>query len=97
MNLKFNNRDNPFPFYVCFGRNEYFFAKMQWFLYKKFNKTRIIPCGRTRKNSYLCCCQPIEKEYCYLSEDKKRVYCKCCNHERVSSNRAIDLDHLHDF
>ena len=32
---------------IYFERNTKFFAKIEWFLYKTFNKKRTIPCGRT--------------------------------------------------
>lgn len=97
MNLKISNRDNPLPFYVCFGKNEYFFAKMQWLLYKKLNKMRSIPCGRTKKDKFLCCCQPLDKEHCYLSSDKHGAYCKCCGHIKFTSNKKIDLNNIGEW
>lgn len=36
-------------------RNAEFFAKVEWVLYKVFKIKRSVPCGRTRKENYLCC------------------------------------------
>lgn len=88
--IKCSTRTNPLPFYISIGKNEYFFAKLQWILYKKFGIKRSIPCGRTEKDKYLCCCQPIDSKHCYLSKDRKRAFCKCCNSERILSSNPIE-------
>jgi hypothetical protein len=92
--IQCSTRTNPLPFYISVGKNEYFFAKLQWLLFKKFGIKRSIPCGRTEKDRYLCCCLPLEKEYVYLNKDKTKAYCKCCGSLRIMSNRPIDLNNL---
>ena len=74
-------------------RNAVFFAKVQWMLYKAFGIRRKNPCGRTKRDSFLCCCQPkFDSEYCYLNKDGTEAYCKCCGSIRMRSSRKIDLD-----
>jgi hypothetical protein len=93
--MTYRNRKNFLPFNISINRNEYFFAKLEWFLYEKFNKKRSIPCGRTEKDKYLCCCQPLKEKYCYISEDKHKAYCKCCGHVKYLSSEEIeDIDNL---
>ena len=72
-------------------------VEIQWLLYKFFNKNRIIPCGRAEKDKYLCCCQPLTKEYIYLNKDKTKAYCKCCGSLRIMSNHKINFDNLCDY
>ena len=81
---------------IYFERNTKFFAKIEWWLYKNFNKKRSIPCGRTKKDSYLNCCQPFDDEHCYLSEDKTSAFCKCCNKTKIISNHPINLKNIWD-
>ena len=97
MKIKINCRDNPFPLAINISKNEYFFAKIEWFLYKYFNKMRSIPCGRTKKDKFLCCCQPLDKEHCYLSSDKTEAYCKCCGHLKLMSTEKINLDNIGEW
>ena len=82
----------PIKFYA--ELNGSWFAAIEWKLYKWFNIKRKNSCGRSRKHDYLCCCQPIDKEHCYLSEDKKTLYCKCCDRERIISSEIIDIDNI---
>lgn len=77
------------PFNIYIERNPHFFAQIEWFLYSKFNKKRSIPCGRTKKDRFLCCCQPRLEERCYYNEDHTEIYCKCCNSIRGLSNYPI--------
>lgn len=83
---------NLFPLKIHIYRNNLFFADIQWILYKKFKKKRTIPCGRIKKTSFLCCCQPIDSEHCYYNDNHTEVYCKCCDSIRITSNTIIDLD-----
>ena len=50
---------------------------------------RNYPCGRTKKDKYLCCKRPISSKSSYLSKDKKEVYCKYCNSIQMSSSEPI--------
>lgn len=78
-------------------RNEKFFAKIQWFLYKHFDIKRTVPCGQTKKNKYLWCAQPTDEVHCYYSkEDKTEVRYKCCNQLKIMSNQPIDLKKIHE-
>lgn len=70
-------------------RDEYFWAKIDWLLYKFFGKTRSIPCGRTKKDSFLCCCLPTNDKTCYISDDKHKIICKVCGHTHVMCNYII--------
>lgn len=80
------------PFEIYIDKNTKFFAEIAWLKYKYFKKTRDIPCGRTKKDKYLCCCQPWLKERIFLSEDKKTCYCKVCNSVHILSNQEIDIN-----
>ena len=83
--------------YINSERNHHFFAKIEWELYKLFGKKRTIPCGRTKKDKYLNCCQPLDEEHVYLNDDGTEVYCKCCGHIKMMSNYKIDLKNLYSF
>lgn len=90
-------KNNFLPINIYINRNEKFFARIQWFLYKHFNIKRTIPCGQTKKNKYLYCAQPTDEEHCYYSkEDKTEVRCKCCNKLKIMSNRPINLKKIHE-
>ena len=69
-------------------------VEIQWLEYKYFHKTRTIPCGRTKQNKYLCCCQPFIPKRMYLSENKEECYCKVCNYIKISANHSIDMNNL---
>lgn len=85
-----------FPITISIRRNPIFFAKIQWWLYKKFNIKRSIPCGRTKKERRYSCYQPIDKEHCFLNEDGTEVYCRCCGYTRILSTHPIDLEKVYD-
>lgn len=61
------------------------------FIYKSFYGP--YPCGRTSKDSYLCCTRPINKWTSYLSKDKTKVYCRFCNSIKMMSSTPIDINH----
>ena len=86
-----------FPIYVIVGVNEPFFANIQWYLYKYFHIKRDRPCGRNKKDSYLCCRQLVLPERMRLSEDGKECFCKVCGSKRISSNQQIDLKEWINF
>lgn len=88
-------KNNFLPIKIYISRNEKFFAKIEWFLYKHFGIKRTIPCGQTKK--YIYCAQPTDEEHCYYSkEDKTEVRCKCCNTVKIMSNRPINLRKIHE-
>ena len=47
------------------------------------------PCGRTKKNSYLCCMRPMTEKSVYYSSDRKKVFCKYCNSLKILSSSPI--------
>lgn len=81
-----------FPLRVYIHRNEYFFANVQWLLFKWFGKKRTISCGRTKKDKHLCCCQPLVEDRVYFNEDRTQVYCKCCDSIRLWTTKPIKLN-----
>lgn len=83
--------------YIDTERNHKFFAKIEWELYKRFGKKRTIPCGRTKKDKYLNCYQPLDEEHVYLNKDKTEAYCKCCGSIKMMSNYEINLKNPYDF
>lgn len=93
--MKMKNKYLPIKIYIC--KNTRFFAEIDWILYKCFKKKRINPCGRSKKDKHLCCCQPMKKERLYLSEDKTKCFCKVCNKYRIFSSQPINLDNLWYF
>lgn len=85
------------PVNIYISRNTKFFARVEWFFYKKFKRARTIPCGRTKKEKFLSCCQPIDEEHCYQSVDGTKAYCKCCNSIRIYASRPFDLNDPFEF
>ena len=65
-------------------------VEIQWLLFKCFFLQRTIPCGRTKKDSYLCCQQPMKNNRVYFTPDYKCCYCKVCNSVRIMANRPIN-------
>ena len=88
-NMKYSSfYEGKYP--IRIERNPYFFARVQWVLYKIFGIKRSVPCGRRKNEKYLCCCQPYLSERVYLSEDKKSIICKVCGSVKMSSNIPIE-------
>lgn len=79
-----------FPITIDIRRNPYFFAKIDWLLWKLFKRKPKQPCGRRRKEKYLCCCQPLDNDRVYLEDDGKKAICKCCGSCRIMSNHPLD-------
>lgn len=90
--MKISNKYLPFEVYIDI--NKRFFAEVDWFLYKHFGKKRTVPCGRSKKDKYLCCSQPPKADRVYFSDDKTEGYCKVCGHLRIMSNHPLDLEHI---
>lgn len=61
-----------FSITIDIRRNPYFFAKIDWLLWRLFKRKPKHPCGRRRKERYLCCCQPLDNDRVYLSNDGKK-------------------------
>lgn len=78
------------PVKIFVYRNNDFFAKKDWLLYKHFGKTRSIPCGRCKEESEMCCCLSPTKENSYISADGKSIICKVCGNVHVLSSSIID-------
>ena len=94
-------RRHLFPLGISIYRDEYFFAKLEWFLYKFFGKKRDIPCGRKKGEDRMCCCQPWIDERVYIvdsSSNETVAICKCCGKVRATSNSHFDsLKDLNEF
>lgn len=75
-------------------RNDNAFAKIQWYLYKFFGIKRNIPCGRTKENSFLCCCLRQNKENSIVINegDTHEIRCKVCGRLHMLSSRYVDID-----
>ena len=65
-------------------------VEIQWLLYKLFFVRRMWPCGRTEKDSFLCCQQPMKTNRIYFSFDGKKCYCKVCGRMRIQSSDPLD-------
>ena len=51
------------------------------------------PCGRTKKDKFLCCRRRLTENTAIFSEDRKKVYCKYCDSIKAMSTqpfRTID-------
>ena len=81
---------NMFAITIDIRRNPYFFAKIDWLLWRLFKRKPKQPCGRRRNERYLCCCQPLDIDRVYLSDDGKEVFCKCCGSCIMRSNYLLD-------
>lgn len=71
-------------------------TKCEWLLYSWFGIKRTKPCGKNDKNSYICR-QPLDTKHCYISSDRKRIYCKCCNKIRIRSEQPIEFNNSFGF
>ena len=77
---------NIFPFYI--RKNSKFFAKIDWILYKLFKIKRKNPCGRNKKENFLCCelSPTVNNSYIEFDEHGFELKCKVCNSSHMSSN-----------
>lgn len=57
--------------------------KIIHFFYSLYNP---YPCGRTKRDKYLCCKRKINNFNCYLTKDHKEARCRFCNSVRISCN-----------
>ena len=88
-NMKYSSfYEGKYP--IRIERNPYFFARVQWVLYKIFGIKRSVPCGRRKGEKYLCCCQPSEDKRIFFNEDHTEAYCKVCNSIRAMSNHPFN-------
>lgn len=73
-------------------RESYRCAKVSWFLYKYFGIKRKHPCGRSKKDDYMCCCLPMNLENSTVINEGKihKVVCKVCGTTHMDSNCYID-------
>lgn len=65
---------------------------IEWLVYLITKKQCPYPCGRTKKDKYLCCRQPWDRRRMYLSDDKHAAYCKVCGTIRGFSSTPINFD-----
>jgi hypothetical protein len=74
-------------------------ANIQWILYKWFGLKRNIPCGRTRKDDYLCCeLMPTRNNSFIINDgDTHEIRCKVCGSLHMNSNRYISDKCLDDM
>lgn len=70
-------------------RDDYFWAKIDWFLYKYLKIKRKYPCGRTKKNKDFCCCLTPDEKNSYITKDKHEIRCKVCGSVRMISSEPI--------
>lgn len=64
-------------------------AKIHWYLYKFFKIKRNIPCGRNKKDKYLCCMLIPNKENSFITKNKHAVKCKVCDAVHMTSSMLI--------
>lgn len=76
-------------FKISIKRNEYVFAKLDWLLYKLFRKRRKIPCGRTKKDKYLCCCLTPNDKNSEIVDSGHKIICKVCGNLHVLSSEIM--------
>ena len=67
--------------FIKIYRNDSAFAKLHWLLFKLFKIKRTAPCGRHKREHYLCCELNHTEKNSYLVYDKHgfEVRCKCCD------------------
>jgi hypothetical protein len=73
------------------NRNDKVFAKISWILYRLFGIKRTMPCGRTKRTSYLCCDLPPNPKNSYIINDDitHEVRCKVCDSVHMMSSNHI--------
>lgn len=76
-------------------KNRLFFAKIDWILYKIFRIKRTTPCGRTRKDRYLCCelIPTVKNSYVEFDDCGFEIKCKVCGSSHLGTNFYKDNIH----
>ena len=84
----------PFKVY----RNNQFYANLSWLLYKYFHIKRTLPCGRTSKDSYLCCeLDPAKENSIVINNgETHEIRCKVCGSTHMMSNQYINPDNFEE-
>ena len=79
-------------------RNAEFFAKVEWMLYKIFKIKRSMPCGRTRKENYLCCelTPTVKNSYVEFDDYGFEIKCKVCGNSHMMSTYREDVLNIQD-
>ena len=87
---------NMFPFYI--RKNPKFFAKIDWILYKLFKIKRKNPCGRNKKENFLCCelSPTINNSYIEFDNYGFKIKCKVCNSTHMDSTSCGDVHNIED-
>lgn len=80
-------------------KNSTFFAKIDWILYKFFKVKRTTPCGRSKKDNYLCCClsPTVKNSYVEFDDCGFKIKCKVCGSTHMSASFCKDdIHNIHD-
>lgn len=83
---------------VIIYKNPKFFAKVSWYLYKFFKIKRDCPCGRGKKENYLCCelSPTINNSYIEFDDYGFELKCKVCNSIHMSSTSHEGICNIKD-
>lgn len=78
--------------------NPKFFAKISWYLYKFFKVKRNRPCGRNKKESYLCCelSPTVNNSYVEFDDYGFEIKCKVCDGVHMNSTSHEDVHNIED-
>lgn len=79
-------------------RNSLFFAKVAWILYKFFKIKRNTPCGRKRKENYLCCeiSPTVKNSYVEFTDHGFEIKCKVCGSIHMSTTPCEEVHNIQD-
>lgn len=72
-------------------------ANWSWIVYKYLGVKRKIPCGRTKRDSYLCCLLNPDDKNSYivkLENGSEELRCKVCDSCHILSSTHIDMNNL---
>lgn len=83
---------------VIVYKNSKFFAKIDWILYKLFKIKRKNPCGRNKKENFLCCelSPTVNNSYIEFDDHGFEIKCKVCNGSHMISNSHEGVHNIKD-